>query len=252
MKIKLFIFVTVLFLTIGAERLFAVSPDPTKLVGEAIDYWRDSSSYSEAEMIIHRPDRSRELGFVAWTKGESKALVRFTSPAKDAGSSTLSVDDVTWSYSPKINRIVKIPPSMKAQSWMGSDFSYRDLTKADDIVSQYNHTLLSVAKDGDHTIYIVESIPKESAPVVWGKEILKIRDDKVILEHEFYDQDNKLVKVLKVEKIGVLNGKLYPERMRISKIELPNEWTEVVHTKVRFKDDFSDNLFSLNSLRAQK
>ncbi len=77
----------------------------------------------------------------SWTKGSKQSLVRITAPKKDAGNGTLMVDNSMWSYSPKVNRVIKVPSSMMGQSWMGSDFSNKDVSRADDIVDQYDHTL---------------------------------------------------------------------------------------------------------------
>jgi hypothetical protein len=52
--------------------------------------------------------------------------VRVLAPVRDAGNGTLSMDGNMWTYTPKINRIIKIPASMMNQNWMGSDFSNRD------------------------------------------------------------------------------------------------------------------------------
>ena len=78
----------------------------------------------------------------AWTKGDKQSLVRVIDPAKDRGNGTLTDDSSMWSFSPKVNRVIKIPSSMMGQSWMGSDFSNKDVAKADDIIDQYDHTLL--------------------------------------------------------------------------------------------------------------
>ena len=91
-------------------------------------------------MTIHRPDWQRTMTMVAWTLGEKKSLVRVAAPKQDAGNGTLLIDKQMWTFSPKINRIVKIPSSMMNQSWMGSDFSNKDIARADDIVHQYTHT----------------------------------------------------------------------------------------------------------------
>lgn len=242
------IFLVVLIAHAGAAWAEKGPIVPEVLVKRAVDYWRDDSSFTKAKMTVHRPDWERSLELNSWTKGSSKALVRFTAPAKDAGSATLSLGDETWSYSPKINRIVKIPPSMKAQSWMGSDFSYRDLTKADDIVKQYTHVLIKQESVSGKIVYTVESTPKENAPVVWGKEVLQIREDLVILRHEFFDQDGKLVKVLEAREIAMMGGKLFPKVMRMTKVEENDNWTEIAHQQVEFKQEFADSFFTVGSL----
>ena len=109
-------------LLVPLSNTFAEEIDPQKLIEEAIDYWRESSSFTEASMTIHRPDWERKMSLESWTLGRDKSLVRFTAPAKDSGNASLTIDEEMWSYSPKINRVIKIPASMMHQSWMGSEF----------------------------------------------------------------------------------------------------------------------------------
>jgi len=176
--------------------------DATAIVRAAIDHWRGDMSYSEFTMIIHRPDWERSMSMRAWTQGQKKSLVRVTAPKKDKGNGTLMDDNNMWSYSPKVNRIIKVPSSMMGQSWMGSDFSNKDVSRADDIVEQYDHSIISIEDIDGQTVYEIEAIPKEDAAVVWGKEILTVRDDKILLAEDFYDQDGILVKSMTAFEIG--------------------------------------------------
>lgn len=224
--------------------------DPSKLVKEAVEYWRGSSSASEATLTVHRPDWERAMSFESWTKGEKESLVRFTKPAKDAGNATLVKDKEMWSFSPKVNKVIKIPPSMMSQSWMGSDFSHSDLAKQTDIIDQYTHKLLRTEKNDGHTVYVVESIPKPTSAVVWGKEILTIRDDYIILFREFYDQDMKLVKKLTASDIQRSGKRLYARKARMEKVEASDEWTEVDHSKIDFDVDLKDKIFTVSSLQS--
>ena len=219
------------------------------IVRAAVDYWRDESSYTEASMKVHRPDWERTMSMSAWTLGMDQTLVRFTAPAKDAGSASLTKGNDVWSYAPKINRVIKIPPSMKGQSWMGSDFSYRDLSRSDDILEYYEHSLLGTEESEGHKIYKIQSVPKEDAPVVWGKETLRIRDDYIILSHTFYDQDLKPIKRLKTLRIELLGQKLYPVLMRMEKLEEQGEWTEIETTKASFGVPLKERIFTLSNLR---
>jgi len=209
----------------------ALAQDASALVKSAIDYWRGTSSHTEAEMIVHRPDWERRMSMRAWTSGDDRLLVRFTAPAKDAGNASLTIGDDTWSYNPKINKVIKIPSSMRAQSWMDSDFSYDDLSKADRIVRDYTHTQLGTETHQGKRVTVVESVPHEDAPVPWGKETLKIREDKIILEHKFFDQDMKLIKTMQALELKPLGGRLYATIIRMTKHEEQDEWTEVRHHK---------------------
>ena len=59
----------------------------------------------------------------------------------------------------------------------------------------------------DVTIYEIQSIPHEEAAVVWGREVMHIRSDYVVVEHRFYDQDDELVKSLESLEIAEMGGR---------------------------------------------
>ncbi|MDH3303597.1 MAG: outer membrane lipoprotein-sorting protein [Gammaproteobacteria bacterium] len=223
--------------------------DATRLVREAIDHWRGLSSYTELTMVIHRPDWERSMTMRAWTKGQDQTLVRVVEPKKDRGNGTLTDENSMWTFSPKVNRVIKIPSSMMGQSWMGSDFSNKDIARADDIVDQYDHTILQVEENDGVTVYDVQSIPHEDAAVVWGREVLRIRDDYVVVEHAFYDQDDELVKKLVSLEIGEMGGRTIAKRQRMIKIEEPDEWTEISVNDVVYEIELKDSLFTLSNLR---
>ena len=223
--------------------------DATQIVRDAVNHWRGISSYTEISMLIHRPDWERKMSMRAWTKGDDQSLVRVVDPAKDRGNGTLTDKNSMWSFSPKVNRVIKVPSSMMGQSWMGSDFSNKDVAKADDIIDQYDHSLLSVSEHDGVTIYEVQSVPHEEAAVVWGREVMRIRDDRVLVKHDFYDQDDALVKTLESLEVGEMGGRTIAIRQRMHKIETPNEWTEIQVLSVEYEIDIPDSMFTLSSLR---
>ena len=224
-------------------------PDATQIIRDAVDHWRGISSYTEMSMVIHRPDWERNMTMRAWTKGDDQSLVRVIEPAKDRGNGSLTDKNSMWSFSPKVNRVIKVPSSMMGQSWMGSDFSNKDVAKADDIIDQYNHSLLSVSEIDGVTVYEIQSVPHEDAAVVWGREVLRIRDDKVIVDHKFYDQDGELVKTLESQSIGEMGGRTIAIRQRMYKVDTPEEWTEIRVNSVEYEIDIPDSTFTLSSLR---
>jgi hypothetical protein len=154
-----------------------------------------------------------------------------------------------WTYSPKVNRVIKIPSSMMGQSWMGSDFSNKDVARMDDIIDQYDHTILGVEEVDGVTVYEIQSVPHEDAAVVWGREVLRISDDHVVLTHKFYDQDGELVKTLTSLEIGEMGGRVIAQRQRMGKVDAPDEWTEIKVVSVDYEVELQDSLFTLSNLR---
>ena len=227
----------------------ADTPDPRDLIRAAMNHWRGVTSYSEMTMTIHRREWQRSFSMQAWTEGDKLSLVRVTAPRRDAGNGTLVQDNSMWTYAPKINRILKVPPSMMNQSWMGSDFSNKDISKSTDIIDQYDHRLIKSETRNGHSEYTIESVPHEEAAVVWGKEVVVIRDDYLMLRQEFWDQDGILVKAMDTTAIEFMDGREVAARMRMQKLETPQEWTEMQVDTVDFDVDIPPNLFTLSNLR---
>ena len=223
--------------------------DAKDIVRDAINHWRGTSSQGAMTMTIHRPDWERSMSMESWTQGDKRSLVRVTAPRKDRGNGTLMDGNNMWSFSPKINRVIKVPSSMMNQSWMGSDFSNKDISRADDIVDQYDHILLSEAPADDYVAYEIQAIPHEDAAVVWGEEVLVVRGDNVLLEHRFYDQDGELVKALRTLEIGEMGGRTVALQQRMEKADAADEWTEIIVDSVEFDIELSDNVFTLSNLR---
>lgn len=221
----------------------------TQIVRDAIDHWRGLTSYTVMTMVIHRPDWERSMTMEAWTKGDDHSLVRVIEPKKDRGNGTLTDKNSMWTFSPKVNRVIKVPSSMMGQSWMGSDFSNKDVARADDIIDQYDHGILSREVVDGMEIFRIESIPHEEAAVVWGSEVLTIREDHVVLEHAFFDQDGELVKTLESLEIAEMGGRTIAKRQRMSKTDTPDEWTEIAVNEVEYELDLKDSLFTLSNLR---
>jgi len=152
-------------------------------------------------------------------------------------------------FAPRLNRVVKIPFSMMASSWMGSDFSYNDLAKSDQLVVDFDDRVIDTEMSDGHVVYVIEATPHRSAPVIWGKEVVRIRDDDLLLEETFFDQDGTPVKRLSARAIGMLGGRRYVTRLRMVKLEAADEWTELDYRDARFDLDLPDGLFTLSNLR---
>jgi outer membrane lipoprotein-sorting protein len=227
----------------------AQEPDAAQLIRDTMDHWRGLTSHSDMTMTIHRPDWERSMTMRSWSKGDKLSLVRVVEPKKDAGNGTLTNDNNMWTYTPRINRIIKVPSSMMSQSWMGSDFSNKDISKSTDIIDQYDHELVGVEERDGHVYYTVSSVPHEDAAVVWGKEVLTVRDDYVLIEQQFWDQDDVLVKSMKTLEVEEMGGRAVARVMRMGKVDTPGEWTQLTSNSIEFDLDLPANLFTLSNLR---
>ncbi|MBC2742027.1 MAG: outer membrane lipoprotein-sorting protein [Desulfosarcina sp.] len=223
-----------------------------EIVENSFNYMRGDASVSTVVMTIHRPGWQREMIMDAWTLGQTDSLIRIQSPAKDKGNGTLKKCAQMWIYNPKVNRTIKLPPSMMSQSWMGSDFSNNDLAKSDSLIHDYTHTLKETIEVDGHVVYLIESMPTPDAPVVWGMQRLKIRDDLILLSQEFFDEDLAPVKTMTCHDIRQMSGRLFPARWRMQKADVEDEYTEMVYRHLAFKDALAPSIFTLSSLKTRR
>ncbi len=232
---------------VGSSR-HAIAQDATSLLRRAFDNWRSKTSATTVEMTIKRPTWQRSLTMKGYTRGETDALVRFIAPPKEAGNATLRLGNKTWVYNPKLNQVIRLPASLLGQSWMGSDFSYSDLARSDDVVRHYSHKIIGTTTRGGHKIYQIEAIPKRGAPVVWGKQVIEIRDDGMLMGVTYFDQDMKPVRAFVTEKVRTLGGRNYPAVMTMRKVGKPNEWTRLETKEAKFDIPLPDYIFTKSNL----
>jgi outer membrane lipoprotein-sorting protein len=231
------------FCAVASER------DARAIVEAAVTYYRGDASVSTVDMIIHRPTWERTMTLKAWTKGQKYSLFTIIAPSKDYGNGTLKKGGEMWIYNPKVNRVIKIPPSMMSQSWMGSDFSNNDLAKSDSILEDYTHSIEGMERHEDKTVWVIKSVPKPQAPVIWGMQRLRIRQDHILLGEEFFDEDLVLVKAMTGHQIQMLGGKRFPKVWKMQKAGAEGEYTFLDYQELRFGEGLQDHVFSPSSLR---
>lgn len=218
------------------------------IVYAAFDYWRGEASVARLTMTIHRPAWERTVSIDAWTQGETDSLFVIKAPAKDRGNGTLKRGRTMWIYNPKVNKIIKLPPSMMSQSWQGSDFSNNDLSKTDSLIHDYTHTLTGETTRNGHTLYAIESVPKPEAAVIWGMITLVIRDDHLLLKETFFDEDLEPVKVMTAADIQPVDGKLFPMKWKMAKTDTPEAYTLMVYEELTFTQALPPHTFTRANL----
>ena len=225
------------------------TPDPAVLIEASFNHYRGKASKADVEMVIHRPTWERSMRMVGWTKGSDKSLIRITAPAKDEGNGTLKNGIEMWTYNPKVNRVIKLPPAMMSQSWMGSDFSNNDLAKSDSILHDYTHHLMGTETHDGHTVYVIKSMPKPDAPVIWGMQVNKVRDDDVLIAQEFFDEDLVSVKRMTVQDIQMMGGRMFPKIWKMQETDKTDQYTLLLYHSIAFLDDLPERQFSINALK---
>ncbi|WP_075590680.1 outer membrane lipoprotein-sorting protein [Labilibacter marinus] len=210
----------------------------------------EKSSISEMSMIIKRPTYERSLSFKSWTKGTKYSITLVTGPAREKGQAFLKRDREMWNWNPKISRMIKLPPSMMSQGWMGSDYTNDDAMNQASIVKDYTHKMLGEETVENLECYKIESIPFEEASVAWGKVILWIsKEESLLLKQEYYDEDDFLIKTELGHNIKTLSGRVLPTQFEIIPADKPDQRTIVNIESIEFNPDIEDNFFSQQNIK---
>lgn len=233
----------------------ALRPPPDASASEIVDFvdrlLRGESSRGEMTMEVRTENWSRSMTMRVLSLGTEYALVRVLEPKKDAGTATLKSGDEIWNYLPKVDRTIKIPPSLMSASWMGSHFTNDDLVKESRLVEDYE---ISIAFDGARdgaAVWEFDLVPKPEAPVVWGRILYQVRkSDLMPTWARYFDEDDVLVRTLSFGDYEEFDGRLVPARMHMVPEDKPDEYTEVRYEELEFGVDLAPGDFSLRRLRA--
>lgn len=250
MRIITTIILTLLILANPVDYVNAQDLTAIDIVQKSIDKVNGKSSIGTMKMTVVRPSWSREVTMKSWSMGDEYYLILITEPVKDKGQTFLKRQNDMWNWMPSISKMIKIPPSMMSQSWMGSDFTNDDLVKMNSYVNQYTHKILGTEVFQDLDCYILELIPKPDAPVVWGKVKVWISMEEFYqLKLEFFDEDDILVNRQVSSEIKQFNDRKLPAKMIMTPADEPGNQTIIEILDTEYNVDISESFFSQQNMR---
>lgn len=239
-------------LLLGFFLCFATLANATQMNAKEIVDRRDNlmrgkSSVGIYEMYVESPRWKRTVKFKAWSLGTDKSFIRIDYPQKDKGSTFLRIETDMWQYVPRIEKTIKIPPSMMLQSWMGSDFTNDDLAKESSIINDYSHRLLS-----DEKVYMIESTAKADAAVVWGKIIQTIDKENFIpIEDHFFDEDGELIRKISYSDARIIGHNYYPMVWKVESLspDKLGHLTTISIKEIELDLTIADDVFTMRALK---
>ncbi len=227
------------------------SQDATEIVKKANDLMNGKTSESVASMAIQRPGWSRTVSMKTWSLGNDYYMILITAPAQDKGQVFLKRNNEMWNWMPSISRIIRIPPSMMGQNWMGSDFTNNDLVKANSIVDDYNHKILGGETIEGYDCYKIELTPKPNAAVVWNKIILWIaKKQSFLLQAEYYDEDGKLVNKEILGDVKKFNDRELPATLEMIPVKEKGKKTILHFQQMTFNIPLKESFFSQQNMKS--
>lgn len=180
-------------------------------------------------LYFHEPGDVRRTAFLVWKCPEK--------------------DDDRWIFIPAVNMTRRIAARDSRSSFVGSDFSYEDISGRD--LAADSHTVLREEKLGDAACYVVQSTPKAAAD--FSRKLSWIdKTSWLPLKEEYYDAQNQLARVFTADKIEAIgaSGKTYPTAVkRTMKNVQSGHRTEVVFESVSYDVGIPPDIFTERSLQ---
>lgn len=252
LHVKVILLAIISLSAVAMHSAFTLDQDPTayEIIKEAEDRMIGETSIAEMTITIKRPKWSREMSLKTWTKGDDMSITLITAPARDKGTVFLRRGKEVWNWVPTVERVIKLPPSMMSQSWMGTDLTNDDLVNQSDLKTDFTHSLMGKENANGRMCYKISSVPKESAAVVWGKIVTWIDvTDYIQMKTEFYDEDDFLINTFNAGNIAEMGGKKVAGKFEIVPSDKPGNRTIMEYNSLQFNKPIKDDFFTTRNMR---
>ena len=242
-------------LALGAAPARAEPLDAAEIVRRAEDALRGKTAEMKLRMTITTPRWTRELVIRSWDdRAHDRSFSRVLEPPKDKGTAFLRDHDAFWTWLPRVERAMRIPPSMMLQSWMGSDFTNDDLARESSLEKDYVAVLAGEQELDGVAAYRLELRPKPEAPVVFAKLELAIDEASYApLLYVYYDEPEpghfEALRKLRFSDVRRVQGRPLPHVWEMTPLDKPGHSTRVVLEEVALDQTLDDGIFTQENLR---
>jgi hypothetical protein len=252
-------------LMVGSMPFVARAEAPTgREIMELVDARDDGDNLTQdMEMILidkRGERRERTIRLLSRDVGEdTQSIMFFLSPApvKDTGFLTYDYDasdrdDDQWLFLPALKKTKRIATGDKSGSFMGSDFTYSDMTDRD--LDHYDYKLLKEDELAGHPVWIVEAIPNSEDEIEetgYTKTVAFVRQDNyVVVRAKSWVKKGKREKYLDVKSLELIDGIWIPTEthMTTKKAKTTLHKTVLKAHNVRFNQAHGEDLFTVRSL----
>jgi outer membrane lipoprotein-sorting protein len=211
----------------------------------------EMSGYSVMSMTIVRPTWQRTVEFRSWSLEDDYSLTLITAPAREKGQTFLKRGTEMWSWNPAINRLIKLPPSMMSQGWMGSDYTNDDILRESSVVEDYTHSLEGEEEVDGRLCHKIRLMAKEDADVLWGHQVWWVDSKElIILRAELYDEDGYLVRTERGMELKTMDGRFIPSVIELVPAEEEGHKTVLKILEMKFNIKLEESFFSQQNMKS--
>ncbi|MCL2210481.1 MAG: outer membrane lipoprotein-sorting protein [Treponema sp.] len=179
----------------------------------------------------------------------ARTVIVFQRPANVAGSRFLTMDNDKggtdqWIYLPSLGRVRRISTTESGGNFMGTDFSYDDISSMDRDISLDTHTVVKEERINGKNCYVIQSIPNDSA-YQYTKTITWIdKDNYLIYKAEMYNRRNEVAKIMEMADFKDVQGRVTPMQTKISTVAAGTS-TTIFMEIMKYDDPIPDGVFTV-------
>ena len=213
----------------------------------------------EGEMLLQKKGavaRSRRLtvATVQDDRRGDRMRVRFSEPARIAGTALLSVedsrgDDEQWLYLPAFRKVRRVGKAELGDRFAGTDFFFEDLKRRR--VEDFSYHIVGRQKLDGHACWVIESRPraarvKKESP--YGKSTFWLRQDNLfVVRARHYDRWMRPLKEVRSSDLRRARGRTWRAN-RVSVVDIQRNHRTVLTIVRRTMATISPQLFSKHRL----
>jgi hypothetical protein len=178
----------------------------------------------------------------------ARTIIVFQRPANVAGTRFLTMDNASggsdqWIFLPSLGRVRRIAASESGGSFMGTDFSYDDISSMDRDVSLDTHTLLREETLNGKACYVIQSVPRDSS-FQYSKTITWVdKANSLIYKSEMYNRRGELIKVMEMSDFSDVQGRLTPMQTKVSTVGAGTS-TTIYMEIIKYDDPIPEGVFT--------
>jgi len=257
---KKIIVLSVLLMSAGFLNAQDASSTAVSIMNSAKNKVQTDTVSSRSRMVITAKDGSTtERVTDQYSKdgpNGARTVVVFQRPSNVAGTRFLTMDNASggsdrWIFLPSLGRVRRIAASESGGNFMGTDFSYDDISFMDRKISLDTHTLLREEALNGTPCYVIQSEPKDSS-WQYSKTITWIdKTDYLIYKSEMYNRRGELVKVMEMSEYKDVQGRLTPMQTKISTVGAGTSTTIYIEI-IKFNDPIPEGIFTTSYLETGK
>lgn len=203
----------------------------------------------ESSMTIHGRRSSRTISMKTYAKGNTRAFTEYLSPAREAGTKMLKLENQLWIYSPSTDRTIQISGHMLRQSVMGSDLSYEDMMEDRKLTEIYDATVSGEEIVNGRNTWVLELTAKVDDATYHTQKIWVDSERYIPLKQHMYARSGQLLKETELKEAKLIQGRWFPTIMVYRDMLNQGDGTEFHITDIQFDQDIPEHIFTKASLR---